>query len=167
MSLLREHKPQIQKMTLAHLNDVLEIEKQLFTDPWSRRSFQFEILAKQYSLPLVLLLDKKIVGYSVVWIIFGEFHIANIAIHPDHQHKGLGSYLLNEVLHKAFGLEYAILEVRENNLNAIRLYEKFGFERISVRRHYYSDGGDAIIMRKWFNPIYSASGSGTKHKSRT
>ena len=160
---------EIQKMTLAHVNDVIEIEKQLFSDPWSRNSFQFEILANRYSLPLVLLLDKKIVGYTVVWIIYGEFHIANIAIHPDHQKKGFGSYLLNEILKKAVGLDYAILEVRKSNLTALRLYEKFGFERISVRRHYYSDGDDAIVMKKWLKStdreIHKAA-SETKHKSK-
>jgi len=167
MNLLRAIKPKIEKMTLAHLDDVIEIEKQLFTDPWSRRSFQFEILANQYSLPLVLLIDKKVIGYTIVWIIFGEFHIANIAIHPNYQRKGLGSYLLSEVLKKSVGLKHAILEVRESNLNAIRLYERFGFEKISVRRHYYSDGDDAIIMRKRFDPVCSSSESNTRQKSRT
>jgi ribosomal-protein-alanine N-acetyltransferase len=166
MNRLRGVKPKIQKMTLAHLDDVIQIENQLFTDPWSQRGFQFEILANQYSLPLVLLLDKKVVGYTIVWIIFGEFHIANIAIHPDYQRKGFGSYLLNQVLKKAVGLKYAILEVRENNLSAIRLYEKFGFEKISVRPHYYSNGDDAIIMRKWFDPVFSSTESNTKQKSR-
>lgn len=169
MSFLQGHRPKIRKMMLAHLDAVVEIEKQLFTDPWSRRSFQFEILANQYSLPLVLLLDKKLVGYAIVWIIFGEFHIANIAIHPDYQGKGFGSYLLKEVLRKAVGLDYAILEVRESNLKAIRLYEKFGFEKIFVRRRYYSNGDDAIIMRKWFKPPEQempAAAPLSKHKSK-
>lgn len=162
MNLLPAIKPKIEKMTLAHLDDVIEIEKQLFTDPWSRRSFQFEILANQYSLPLVLLMDKKVIGYTIVWIIFGEFHIANIAIHPNYQRKGFGSYLLSEVLKKSVGLKHAILEVRQSNLNAIRLYERFGFEKIAVRRHYYSDGDDAIIMRKRFDPVCSSLESNSR-----
>jgi ribosomal-protein-alanine N-acetyltransferase len=164
----RDPKPKIRKMTLAHLDAVVQIEKQLFSDPWSRRSFQFEILANQYSLPLVLLLDKNLIGYGIVWIIFGEFHIANLAIHPDYQQKGFGSYLLKEILKKAVGLDYAILEVRESNLKAIRLYEKFGFERIAVRRHYYSNGDDAIIMRRWFKPpkqVESDADVSSKQKS--
>ena len=169
MNPLRDRRPKIRKMTLAHLRAVVELEKQLFSDPWSRRSFQFEILANQYSLPLVLLLDKKLIGYAIVWIIFGEFHIANFAIHPDYQQKGFGSHLLKEILKKAVGLDYAILEVRESNLKAIRLYEKFGFERIAVRLRYYSNGDDAIIMRKWFRPpeqVIPKTGSYSKQKSK-
>lgn len=138
----------IRKMTLKHLDEVLKIERQLFVDAWSRNSFRFEILANNYSLPLVMLLDDKIIGYTIVWIIFQEFHIANFAIHPDYQHRGFGTYLLNEILKKAVGLEYAMLEVREHNLPAIHLYEKFGFKKISIRDHYYGNGDNAVIMKK-------------------
>ncbi len=152
MKSLRGRGPSIQKMTLRHLEDVLKIERQLFSDPWSRNSFRFEILANNYSLPLVLLLDNKIIGYTIIWMIFQEFHIANFAIHPDYQHQGFGTYLLNEVLEKAVGVEYALLEVREKNLTAIHLYEKFGFKKVAIRDHYYSNGDNAIIMRRWLNP---------------
>lgn len=145
-------KPIIQKMLPKHLDDVLKIETQIFPDPWSRKSFQYEVIANAYSLPLVLLMEKSVIGYSIIWMIFEEFHIANFAIHPDYQGRGLGTYFFNEIMKKAVGLEYAILEVRDTNLNAIRLYEKFGFKKIMLRKRYYSNGDDAIVMRKWLNP---------------
>lgn len=144
----------IQKMTLKHLDEVIDIERQLFPDPWSKNSFLYEILGNRLSLAVVLLLENKVIGYSIVWIIFEEFHIANIAIHPDYQQQGFGKYLLTEILKTADnsranrGLEYAILEVRESNRIAINMYEKFGFKKISVRYNYYSSGENAIIMRK-------------------
>lgn len=159
----------IQKMMARHLDDVLKIESRIFTDPWSRKSFQYEILANAYSLPLVLLMGETVIGYSIIWMIFEEFHIANFAIHPDYQGRGLGAYFFNEIMKKAVGVEYAILEVRDTNLKAIRLYEKFGFKKIVLRKHYYSNGDNAIVMRKWLNPAHQAirdADSFSKQKSK-
>lgn len=164
-----EQKPTIQKMLPKHLDDVLKIERRIFPDPWSRKSFTYEILANAYSLPLVLLMEETVIGYSIIWIIFEEFHIANFAIHPDYQRQGLGTYFFNEIMKKAVGLEYAILEVRDSNLKAIRLYEKFGFKRIMLRKHYYSNGDNAIVMRKWLNPAQQntpGTNSLSKQKSK-
>lgn len=142
------NKPVIRKMTLSHLEEILNIERQVFHDPWSRQSFRFEILSNHYSLPLVLVLEEKVIGYAIVWIIFEEFHIANFAIHPEYQRRGFGSYFLSEMLKQGEGLEYALLEVREHNHAAIHLYKKFGFEKIAVRYRYYSNGDNALIMKK-------------------
>lgn len=166
---LRGQKPTIRKMLPKHLDDVIKIETQIFPDPWSRKSFQYEILANGYSIPLVLLIDGMVIGYSIIWILFEEFHIANFAIHPDYQQKGLGTYFFNEIMKKAVGVEYAILEVRDTNVNAIRLYEKFGFKKIVLRKRYYANGDDAIVMRKWLNPVQQNlpdAGSFSKQKSK-
>ena len=60
----------IQKMTLKHLDEVIDIERQLFPDPWSKNSFLYEILGNRLSLAVVLLLENKVIGYSIVWGIF-------------------------------------------------------------------------------------------------
>ena len=151
MKRLRGSKLSIEKMTLKYVDEVVEIENLLYSDPWSRKSFLYEVIANQFSTPKVLLMDKMVIGYAIVWTIFEEFHIANIAIHPDYQNQGFGTFLLSEILKEDKGLEYAILEVRESNLPAIHLYEKFGFTKISKRYRYYSNGENAIIMRKKFN----------------
>lgn len=141
-------KSTIRRMTLEHLDEVLNIERRVFYDSWSRNSFRFEILTNNYSLPLVLLWEGRVIGYTIIWIIFEEFHIANFAIDPEFHHQGFGSYFLDEALKRAEGLEYALLEVRQNNHAAIRLYEKFGFKKIAVRYGYYSNGDNALIMKK-------------------
>lgn len=150
MKIFRNHKLTIEKMTLKHIDDVMEIENILYSDPWSRKSFLYEVIANQFSMPKVLLINNMIIGYVIIWTIFEEFHIANIAIHPDYQNQGFGTFLLSEILKEDKGLEYAILEVRETNLPAIHLYEKFGFTKISKRYRYYSNGENAIVMRKMF-----------------
>jgi ribosomal-protein-alanine N-acetyltransferase len=150
MKPLQSPKPTIEKMTLQHIDEVVKIEQLLYSDPWSKKSFLYEVVGNQFSAATVMLLDNRIIGYCIVWKIFGEFHIANIAIHPDYQGRGYGTYLLTEILKKNDGMEYAILEVRESNQAAIHIYEKLGFIKISKRYSYYSNGEDALVMRKLF-----------------
>jgi ribosomal-protein-alanine N-acetyltransferase len=138
----------IQKMVLSDLDEVIKIEKTVFPDPWSLKSFQFELLANKYSHPLVLIVDNNLIGYAVIWKIFEEFHIANIAIDPDFQGKGWGTYFLAEILKQAAKQKYCLLEVRENNPAAIHIYEKLGFKKESIRYRYYANGDNAIIMKK-------------------
>ena len=138
----------IRPMQRGDLDTVLELEKRIFTDAWSRASFEAELKNNRYSRPLILELDGKMVGYAVAWIIFDELHIANFAIHPDYRRQGLGKYFLSDILSKFSQAEFAFLEVRRSNLPAIRLYESFGFRKIDVRKNYYRDGEDALVMVK-------------------
>ena len=140
--------PVIRKMKIPDLDEVIKIEKIVFPDPWSRKSFQFEIIVNKYSHPLVLAVDNKLIGYAVIWKIFEEFHIANIAIDPNFQGKGWGTYFLTEILKQVTDQKYCLLEVRENNLTAIHIYKKLGFKKDSIRYRYYTNGDSAIVMKK-------------------
>lgn len=135
-------------MTLQDLDVILAAEAELFVDPWSRKSYEYEILENRCALPVVLEREGKIVGHAVAWHVFNEYHIATLAIHPGYQGQGWGKYLLQMLLSMSDGAEYALLEVRKNNKIAIRMYEKFGFIPLRIRRNYYRDGEDAIVMRK-------------------
>lgn len=138
----------IRRMTEQDIPVVAELEKQIFPDPWSEDSFRHEVKKNPFSIPLILEDDGRIIGYAILWKIFEEFHIANIAIAPERQHQGVGTFFMNEILTYAEGCHYALLEVRESNLPAIRLYRKFGFEPILQRKKYYRNGENAFIMRK-------------------
>jgi len=78
-------------------------------------------------------------------------HLANIAVAPPYQGQGVGSHLLSVILGEALvrQVRRAFLEVRPSNRKAIRLYEKFGFDKVGVRRRYYRDGEDALIMERY------------------
>ncbi|GAB4339492.1 MAG: ribosomal protein S18-alanine N-acetyltransferase [Calditrichia bacterium] len=138
----------IRPMQTGDLDRVAELEAQIFSDPWSRSSFEFEVKHNRFSFPVVLEKDGELVGYAVVWKMFEELHVANIAISPDYQGQGLGEYLLQEILKDPGICQYALLEVRESNYRAIRLYEKYGFKTIMKRLQYYKDGETALVMKK-------------------
>lgn len=138
----------IRPMEPRDLDRVAELEAQIFKDPWSRSSFEFEVKHNRFSFPVVMEKDGVLVGYAVIWKMFEELHIANIAISPEHQGHGLGEKLLQEVLKNPGICQYALLEVRESNFRAIRLYEKYGFKTIMKRIQYYKDGETALVMKK-------------------
>ncbi len=89
-----------------------------------------------------------IAGYLCRWLVAGESHILNVAVHPDFRGGGFGAALMAEAVAEAQirKAQLMILEVRRSNLEARRLYRKFGFEERRLRRNYYGPGEDALVM---------------------
>jgi [ribosomal protein S18]-alanine N-acetyltransferase len=90
-----------------------------------------------------------IVGYAGMWIRAGEAHVTTIGVAPEVRGKGLGELLFVSLFEEAIArdAEWLTLEVRVSNVQAKRLYEKYGLTKHGVRRRYYSDNGeDADIM---------------------
>jgi ribosomal-protein-alanine N-acetyltransferase len=89
-----------------------------------------------------------VLAYGGLWLMVDEAHIATIASHPDWRGCGLGQWLLLALLDAAIarGAVCSTLEVRAGNLPAQRLYEKLGYETVGMRRRYYRDGEDGLIM---------------------
>ena len=137
---------QIRRMTLNDVDTVYELEKRIFKDSWSRRSFINEAVNTDYSFPYVMARQEKIVAYAVVWYVSGELHVNNIAVDPKFRRRGLGAELLEHILEMFPDFDTAFLEVRISNEAAIRLYEKYMFNKAGVRKKYYADGEDALLM---------------------
>ena len=96
--------------------------------------------------------QNKVIGYLGLWMVWGEGHITTFAIHPAYRGKGFGKKLFSYALDYARneGCREVLLEVRPSNVKAQNLYRKFGFQVIGVRKHYYADGEDALVMKKFF-----------------
>lgn len=92
---------------------------------------------------------RRVVGYLGLWFQIGEGHIVAVATHPDHRRRGIGEMLVAEALRlsEGHGEDCVTLEVRLSNTSAQDLYQKYGFERVGVRRRYYTDNNeDGVIM---------------------
>jgi len=98
--------------------------------------------------------DGRVIGYGGLWVLFDEGHITTLAVHPLHRKAGTGSFLLEHMLRKARanGATQVFLEVRDSNLAARRLYEKFKFKVIGRRKNYYLNE-DALVMVYTFSAV--------------
>lgn len=137
------------EMTAADLDEVLSIERECFSTPWSRGSFLFEIEENPFAWNVVLREGKRVVAYACLWVVDLELKINNIAVHPEARRRGHGKRLLRHVLERARerGCVEAALEVRPSNCAARTLYGAFGFREVGRRKGYYQDTReDAIVM---------------------
>lgn len=89
-----------------------------------------------------------LVGFLVAWIVADEVHLHNVAVAAPMRRRGIGRLLLADLIDHATqsNLAKIFLEVRTGNRAAVALYESFGFETISRRKNYYSNGEDAFEM---------------------
>lgn len=141
--------PQVifRKMTVDDIDAVAEIEFNSFKLPWTLEDFWYETLRKDAE-SIVAEIDGKVVAYACVWISFEEADLANIAVEKNFRRQGIGKKLLAEIIRRLQlrGINGLTLEVRVSNIAAIKLYEKFGLKGVGVRKGYYEDGEDALIM---------------------
>ncbi len=139
----------IRAAVLKDAEEMAKLDKLCFSDPWSLQAFEQELWDNDAAFYLVAVLSGKVIGYAGLWAILDEGHITNIAVHPDHRRKGLGRVMLSELIRvsQENGIDKHTLEVRASNESAIKLYEKFGFKTMGVRKEYYADNReDALIM---------------------
>lgn len=135
-------------MSQNDLDAVNAIEMHAFQDPWSKQDFINELESNPYSCIYVKEINGEVVAYVDLWIAYENAEIANIAVKKEFLHQGIASELMQYCLQKIqqSKCENFTLEVRVSNMNAIKLYEKFGFQTVSKRKKYYADGEDAYLM---------------------
>ena len=134
----------------------MEIEHLCFINPWNEEQFVYEIEENVYSNPWVVELSNTnsdnvaIVGFCVYWQTFDSATICQIAVHPEIQRRQLGSAMMDEIINDCYAkrVQTLTLEVRKSNTKAINFYLKHGFEQVTVKEKYYTDGEDAIYMTR-------------------
>lgn len=138
------------RMTNDDVDEVFHIEELVHPDHhWSKESFYNELANKLAYYYCVKDEENKILGYIGLWHIIDEAHVTTLAVHPDYRKQQLAQILLTQAIEDCYKdmIKYITLEVRESNIPAIMLYEKFLFESIGMRKNYYQDNNEnAIIM---------------------
>jgi ribosomal-protein-alanine N-acetyltransferase len=107
-------------------------------------------------------MDRDVVGYGGLICYGEEAHVTNIAVDPEHHRRKIGSRLLHDLIQNAvaMGADAVSLEVRVSNWGAQRLYGRFSFRPVGVRKNYYQEiNEDALIM--WADEIRSPEYQGT------
>ncbi len=142
----------IERMTVAHLDSVAELERECFAHPWSRESLK-ETLESKDSLFYVAELDGRVIGCIGMSFVLDEGYIYNVAVEKDSRKNGVGSALIQTLVNygKKNGFAFLTLEVRESNTAARSLYSNFGFIKVGERKDYYSDPTEnAVLMTLYF-----------------
>ncbi len=137
----------IREMLPEDVPEIAMIERSSFSAPWSETSFYSEVY-NRHSITRIAELDGMIVGYICVKQIIDECHLMDLAAHPDHRKQGIATMLLNNVIADLRSdCRRMYLEVRASNAAAVKLYGKFGFKTVGIRKNYYMHPEeDAIIM---------------------
>jgi [ribosomal protein S18]-alanine N-acetyltransferase len=142
----------LERMRWWHLDEVLPLERELFAaQPWTAVAFWSE-LAQLDTRWYVVAVDRsgRVVGYAGLCDYPDEAWVQTLAVARPVRGRGLGAALLTALLAEADRRRQRVvsLEVRQGNDAAQRLYARHGFARTGLRRGYYGDGEDAVLMTR-------------------
>lgn len=143
--------PRAAPMTLADLDAVLALEQSVYPFPWTRGNFVDSLVAGHVTR-LLRARSGALLAYSVALPGVDEMHLLNLTVAPAAQGRGLARALLDALVAQCRHERCAMLwlEVRESNQRARRVYARYGFEEVGLRRGYYPAAvrrEDAIVMR--------------------
>lgn len=128
----------IRRMKVEDAPQVALIEANNFSVPWSEKSFR-EAAVKTETIYVVAEENGEILGYAGAWCVFGEADITNVCVRKVSRKQGIGTRMLQFLIEEGVNVKIKtfFLEVRESNSAAISLYEKFGFQKIGIRKNFY------------------------------
>lgn len=150
-------KPRIRNMLPSDLDSVVSIEERSFPNPWTRDQFMAELGRKPVSRCYVSvkegggegrISEEIVTGFIMAWLVADELHITNLAVDPEMRRTGAAASLLGKSMREAMqlGAKWCQLEVRASNKPAQNLYRRFGFRPLGIRKRYYHNGEDAVVM---------------------
>ncbi len=142
------------QLGIMHLNDCVDLDQKALNGLWTRSQWKKELTEpNRICLGIIELKTEKLLGLCSAWLVVDELHITSIAVHPIHQRKGLGKFLLSNLFKrsKSIQINQIFLEVKDNNEPAKAFYKSMGFKTINKRSNFYKDGSNALILNKEIN----------------
>ena len=137
----------INKMTIGDLDSIKDILESDFDDFWNYNIIKTELENKN-SYYIIAKKDETIVGFAGIIDTVDQYEITNIVVKKKYRNEGIGTLLLNNIIdfvkNSKKGKLY--LEVNNNNTSAIALYKNHGFIKCGIRKKYYNNTDDAILM---------------------
>ncbi len=151
----------IEPMQRRHLRDAMPIEQRAYPTSWSRTVFESELdqVKNGSRCYLAARAGKRVVGYAGLWFVDhpdgDEAHVTNVVVDPTRRREGIATRLLVALAEAAIerGCAAWTLEVRSSSDGALELYRRFGFAPAGVRKRYYENNEDAIVM--WCHDIHT------------
>jgi len=142
------------QLGILHLNSCLELDQKALKGLWNKSQWERELTdSKRVCIGVIDIETKKLLGLCSAWLILDELHITSIAVDPIHQRKGLGKFLLSDLIKRSSLLQTnrIYLEVKDTNEPAKAFYKAMGFKTIGNRSNFYKDGSNALLLAKETN----------------
>lgn len=148
----------IKRCTLDDLDGVIEVNERELPEDYPY--FFYKSILDNYPESFLVAQNKygKIVGY-IMWRVektpsldnlqyTNKGHLVSIAVSQDYRKRGIAKNLLSTSMKavKQYKIQEYVLEVRVSNYNAIKLYEQFEFQTVTIKKNYYRDGESAYYM---------------------
>lgn len=145
----------IEPMRRRHLRAIMAIEPRVYPKPWTASVFvdEIDMAHRGQRVYVVAKIGGQLVGYAGMILAVDEVHVTNIAVEPARHRQGIGRHLMIHLARtaRAKGYRAMTLEVRVTNVGAQAMYRKFGFAPAGIRKKYYEQTDDAIVM--WAHDI--------------
>ena len=139
------------QLGILHLNSCIDLDQKALKGLWTKSQWKKELTdPKRICIGIIELETEKLLGLCSAWLVIDELHITSIAVHPIHQRKGLGKFLMSELIKRSDSLvtNHIHLEVKDTNEPAKAFYKSMGFKIVGNRSNFYKDGSDAILFTK-------------------
>jgi ribosomal-protein-alanine N-acetyltransferase len=146
----------LSSMQVRDVPEVMNLEKRCYSLPWSANAYLTEIANPNAYYVTAKPANGILIGYGGVWVVMDEMHITTLAVEPAMRGRRIGERMLIRLLQEGMkrGAARATLEVRQHNTIAHKLYLKYEFKDVAIRKAYYSDNGEnAVIM--WAEDVTS------------
>ena len=136
----------VTNMTMEDFKSIEPILTTDFDDFWNPETLKSELLNKDYSCFVAKNNIGEILGFANIWNTVDDIHITNIVVRKISRKQGIGTLLLKKLIE--ISNKPLTLEVKHTNIPAIKFYSKHGFKNVGIRKSYYDNTHDAIIMTR-------------------
>ena len=141
----------VRKMEFRDIKKVVELEEKYLLESLGEKLLASELSEKNNGVSFyVIENDDVVIGYIGRYYFFQEAEVLNFVVDESYQRQGYGQKLFDKMVEDMKDVKKISLEVRASNIKGINFYTKNGFKQVGVRKKYYKNGEDALLLLKEF-----------------
>lgn len=141
----------VRKMEFRDIKKVVELEEEYLLESLGEKLLASELSEKNNGVSFyVIENDDVVIGYIGRYYFFQEAEVLNFVVDESYQRQGYGQKLFDKMVKDMKDVKKITLEVRASNIKGINFYTKNGFKQVGVRKKYYKNGEDALLLLKEF-----------------
>lgn len=141
----------VRKMEFRYIKKVVELEEKYLLESLGEKLLASELSEKNNGVSFyVIENDDVVIGYIGRYYFFQEAEVLNFVVDESYQRQGYGQKLFDKMVEDMKDVKKITLEVRASNIKGINFYTKNGFKQVGVRKKYYKNGEDALLLLKEF-----------------